>query len=192
MKVTLRKAHRLVKELQSKVSVRFEQKDVHHSATEHEIRNAISETQTESFKSVRRALEIQEVIFYIRQSLQNANSQSVDGNTVNSLLNQKVLIEAQMKVLSSFREPSKTKDEDSINRVLREVKDNHVSTSEYRDTYTRVSGLSSVMHDNLNNLYVSLKQEQEKVSDNLAYINNKLEIEINDRYNELLKELQVL
>ncbi|AQW88904.1 hypothetical protein pEaSNUABM50_00377 [Erwinia phage pEa_SNUABM_50] len=192
MKITLRKAHRLVKELQSKVSVRFEQKDVHHSATDDEVRAVVAETQSASFQSVEKALKVQEAIFDIRKSLQDANAKDVDGNTVDSLLNRKVLVEAQMKVLSSFREPSKTKDEEVLNKILREVKDNHESTSEYRSTYTRVSGLSSVMHDNLNTLYVTLKQEQETVSDKLAYINNKLEIEVDDKYKELFKELQVL
>ena len=97
-----------------------------------------------------------------------------------------------MKLLSAFREKSKITDEEVRSRALREVQDNHTSTSEYRNNYTSVTGISAVMHDNLNSLYVQMKQEQESVSDKLAYINNKLEIEVDDKFTELFKELQVL
>lgn len=192
MKLTLRKAHRLVKELQQKAAVRFAAKAIHHSATDEEVLATIVAANSESFKSVETALAVQDAIYEIRKALQEANSKEVDGNSIDSLLNQKVLVEARMKVLAVFREKSKTTDEETRNRILREVQDNHASTSEYRNTYTQVSGLSAVMHDNLNNLYIQMKQEQESVSDKLAYINNKLEIEIDDKFAELFKELQVL
>ncbi|AFC21823.1 hypothetical protein GAP32_372 [Cronobacter phage vB_CsaM_GAP32] len=192
MKLTLRKAHRLVKELQQKSAVRFSTKRIHHTASDEEVLETIVAVNSESFKEVETALAVQDAIYEIRKALQEANSKEVDGNSIDALLNQKVLVEARMKVLSIFREKSKTTDEEVRNRVLREVQDNHASTSEYRDNYTNVSGLSSVMHDNLNGLYVQMKQEQERVSDKLAYINNKLEIEIDDKFVELFKELQVL
>lgn len=192
MKLTLRKAHRLVKELQQKTAVRFSSKAIHHSATDEEVLAAIVAANSESFKSVETALAVQDAIYEIRKALQEANSKEVDGNSVDSLLNQKVLVEARMKVLAVFREKSKSTDEETRNRILREVQDNHTSTSEYRNNYTQVAGLSAVMHDNLNGLYIQMKQEQESVSDKLAYINNKLEIEVDDKFKELFKELQVL
>lgn len=192
MKLTLRKAHRLVKELQSKSGLRFEQKDVHHTANEEEVKASIVAVNSANFRAVETALAVQDAISEIRVALQEANSREIDGNSIDSLLNQKVLIEARMKVLASFRDKAKVTDEEVQNKTIREVRDNHTSTSEYRNSYTRVGGISSVMHDNLNTLYVSLKQEQEGVSDKLAYINNKLEIEVDDKYKELFKELQVL
>lgn len=192
MKLTLRKAHRLVKELQTKSGLRFVQKIVHHTATEDEVKASIVAANSANFRAVETALAVQDAISEIRAALQEANSRDIDGNSIDSLLNQKVLIEARMKVLASFREKAKVTDEEVQNEAILEVRDNHVSTSEYRNNYTSVSGLSSVMHDNLNGLYVSMKQEQESVSDKLAYINNKLEIEVDDKYKELFKELQVL
>lgn len=192
MKITLRKAHRLVKELQSKVSVRMEQKNVHHSATDDEVRAAIEETQNASFQSVEKALKIQEAIFDIRAALHVANNQVLDDNSISTLLNRKVLVESQMRVLSTFSEPSKINDNEVLGKILRDVNDNHNSTSEHRCKYTLVHGMSSVMCDYFNKLYVVLKQEQETISDKLSYINNKLDIEIDDKYQDLFKELQVL
>lgn len=192
MKVTLRKAHRLVKELQQKSAVRFATKAIHHSASDQEVLNTINSVNSESFNSVETALAVQDVIYEIRKSLHEANSKEVDGNSIDSLLSEKALIEGRMKTLALFREKSKTTDEENQNKILREVQDNHTSTSEYRNNYTNVSGLSAVMHDNFNSMYVQAKQDQERVSDKLAYINNKLEIEIDDKFKELFKVLQVL
>lgn len=192
MKLTLRKAHRLVKNLEQKSGFHFEQKDVHHSATPEEVHAAIASINSINFKAVETVLNVHEVINVIRGELQQANGTDVDGNSVNSLLNRKVLIESQMKVLSSFREKMKTTDAEILSTTVREVQDMHGSTSEYRSRNCRVGGISEVMHNNLNTLYVELKQEQESVSDKLAYINNKLEIEIDDKFAVLFKELQVL
>jgi ribosomal protein L31E len=192
MKLTLRKAHRVVKDLTQKSGLRFEQKDVHHSASATEVQEAIQAVNSTNFKAVETALNVHEAINTIRAALQKANSTEVDGNSVDALLSRKVLIEGQMKVLASFREKAKTTDAEILAKTLREVQDNHESTSEYRSTYTRVGGISAVWTDHLNTLFVQHKQEQESVSDKLAYINNKLEIEIDDKYVELLKELQVL
>lgn len=192
MKLTLRKAHRLVKDLGQKAGLRFEQKDVHHSATPEEVKAAIEAVNSSNFKAVETALNVHEAINVIRAALQKANGTEIDGNSVDALLSRKVLIEGQMKVLSSFRDKMKVTDSELLAKTVREVQDMHESSSEYRSTYTRVGGISEVMHNNLNTLYVQLKQEQEGVSDKLAYINNKLEIEIDDKFVELFKELQVL
>lgn len=192
MKLTLRKAHRLVKELQQKSAFRFAGKTIHHSASDEEVLETIIAANSENFKAIETALAVQDAIYEIRKALQEANSKDVDGNSIDALLNQKVLVEGRMKLLSAFREKSKITDEEVRSRALREVQDNHTSNSEYRNNYTSVTGISAVMHDNLNSLYVQMKQEQESVSDKLAYINNKLEIEVDDKFTELFKELQVL
>lgn len=192
MKVTLRKAHRLVKELQSKLTVRFESKELHHTSVSSVIRDTVKQVNDDSAAVVERVLSTLDVVYDIRESLQKANSEVHDGISVDALLNQKAIIESKMRTLSLFSSPSKQTNEEVVSHIARSVDDNHESTSEYRDVYTRVTGVSPLQHNEFNKQYVALKKEQETVSDKLAYLNNKLEIEINEEFVTLLEELQVL
>lgn len=192
MKLTLRKAHRLVKELQTHLRISSARKNVHRSATEEEVASTFATVTVLNEAAVKQTLDVVDAISSIRESLQAANSTVIDGISIDSLLNDKVKIESKMRVLSGFSRVEETSDAERLLVLQRSVKDAQESTSEYRDSYINVQGLSAVDHNKFNKQYVLLKHEQEIVSDKLAYINNKLEIELDDKFNELFKVLQVL
>lgn len=192
MKLTLRKAHRLVKELQNNLRIGSTRKNVHRSATEQEVADTFAAVSLINAAAVAQTLEVVEAISEIRVALQAANATVIDGTSIDSLLNSKVQIENKMRVLSGFSRVEETTDVERLAVIQRQVKDAQESTSEYRDTYIQIQGLSATDHNAFNEQYVQLKREQETVSDKLAYINNKLEIDVSDKYAELFKVLQVL
>lgn len=192
MKLTLRKAHRLVKELQGNLRIGSTRKNVHRSATEEEVADTFAAVTAINAESVKQTLDVVDAISSIREALQAANSTVIDGISIDSLLNDKVKIENKMRVLSGFSRVEETTDEERLAVIQRQVKDAQESTSEYRDSYIQINGLSAVDHNAFNEQYVQLKREQETVSDKLAYINNKLEVDVDDKYKELFKVLQVL
>ena len=192
MKLTLRKAHRLVKELQGNLRIGSTRKNVHRSATEEEVADTFAAVTAINAESVKQTLDVVDAISAIREALQVANSTVIDGISIDSLLNDKVKIENKMRVLSGFSRVEETTDAERLAMIQRQVKDAQESTSEYRDSYIQINGLSADDHNVFNEQYVQLKREQETVSDKLAYINNKLEIDVDDKYKELFKVLQVL
>ena len=192
MKLTLRKAHRLVKELQGNLRIGSTRKNVHRSAAEQEVADTFAAVTAINAESVKQTLDVVDAISAIREALQAANSTVIDGISIDSLLNDKVKIENKMRVLSGFSRVEETTDEERLSIIQRQVKDAQESTSEYRDSYIQINGLSAVDHNEFNEQYVQLKREQEIVSDKLAYINNKLEIDVDNKYKELFKVLQVL
>lgn len=193
MKLTLRKAHRLVKDLQTKLSVRGIAKTIHHSADADEVSATIALVEGLNRASVEQTLDVAAAISEIRAAVQVLNSRNVDGDTIDSLLNAKVLVETQMKVLSAFSYPTQQVQEDRELAISRQVQDiaKHAGSGMYNNEVS-VSGHSVHAHTLFNQQYVALKQEQERISDKLAYINNSLQVEINDKYLELFKTLQVL
>lgn len=192
MKLTLRKAHRLVKELQGNLRIGSTRKNVHRSATEEEVADTFAAVTAINAESVKQTLDVVDAISAIREALQVANSTVIDGISIDSLLNDKVKIENKMRVLSGFSRVEETTDAERLAMIQRQVKDAQESTSEYRESYIQINGLSADDHNAFNEQYVQLKREQETVSDKLAYINNKLEIDVDDKYKELFKVLQVL
>lgn len=192
MKVTLRKAHRLVNELNRKLTVRAANKVVHQSASDEEVQNVIAVVEGIHKAAVEQALLVAEAVSEIRLAVQVANSRKVDGDTVDSLLNKKVQIETKMRILSQFSSVQTETQEERVKGIVNEVQDIRNSTYEYRNTNVIISGSNVDAHNAFNAQYVELKQEQERVSDKLAYINNKLEIEVDDKFEELFKVLQVL
>lgn len=193
MKLTLRKAHRLVKDLQAKLSVRNVSKNIHHSASDDEVTETIALVEGLNRASVEQTLEVAEAISAIRSAVQVLNARDVDGDTIDSLLNAKVLVETKMRVLSSFAYPTQQVQEDRELAIRRQVSDaaKHAGSGMYHNEVS-VSGHSVESHTQFNEQYVALKQEQERISDKLAYINNALHVEIDDKYLELFKTLQVL
>jgi len=192
MKLTLRKAHRLVKELQSNLRIGSTRKNVHRSASNEEVSDTFAAVTAINAEAVKQTLSVVDAISEIREALQAANSTVIDGISIDSLLNDKVKIENKMRVLSGFSRIEDETDAERLAIIQRQVKDAQESTSEYRDSYILVSGLSSVDHNRFNEEYVQLKRQQEIVSDKLAYINNKLEIDVDNKFQELFKALQVL
>jgi|AGFT01.1.fsa_nt_gi hypothetical protein len=193
MKLSLRKAHRLVKDLQSHLSVRVGAAKLHHSADEEEILAVISAVENSNKLSVVQSLIVVEVISEIRAAVQALNSQVVDGDSIDSLLNRKVQIESKMRVLAQFTAPSKDSQEKRVLNIKRQVQDAAKNSgSMYSNSEVQVAGYAVEDHNDFNEVYVELKQEQETVSDKLAYINNLLQVEIDDKHKPLLKALQVL
>jgi hypothetical protein len=192
MKLTLRKAHRLVKELQSNLRIGSTRKNVHRSASNEEVSDTFAAVTAINAEAVKQTLSVVDAISEIREALQAANSTVIDGISIDSLLNDKVKIENKMRVLSGFSRVEDETDAERLAIIQRQVKDAQESTSEYRDSYILVSGLSSMDHNAFNEQYVQLKRQQEIVSDKLAYINNKLEIDVDNKFQELFKALQVL
>lgn len=191
MKLTLRKAHRLVKDLQSKLGVRTITKSVHHSAEFDEVKNTIKLVEALNCASVEQTLQVVDAISDIREAVQVLNSREVDGNTIDALLNAKAKVESKMKVLSGFSYPSQNEQKAREVAIHRQVDDAKKLSSGYFNDVS-VSGFNVEDHNVFNEQYVSLKQEQESISDKLAYINNSLQVEIDDKYLELFKTLQVL
>lgn len=193
MKLTLRKAHRLVKDLQSKLSIRLVSKNIHHTASPDEVQDAIALVEALNRASVEQTLDVVEAISDIRAAVQVLNARDVDGDTIDSLLNQKVQVESKMKVLSSFAYPTQVVQAERELDIHRQVQDSakHAGSGMYRNEVS-VSGQNVETHVQFNEQYVALKQEQERISDKLAYINNALHVEIDDKYAELFKTLQVL
>ena len=191
MKISLRKAHRLVKDLQPKIASRGIARSIHHSSDEAEVLKIIGEVETANAESVETALQIVEAISSIRSAVQALNSKEVDGNSIDSLLNRKVQIESKMKVLAGFATPSKDTQENRILTIKRQVQDSANTANVYASDAT-VNGYNVETSHAFNAKYVELKKEQEEVSDKLAYINNLLQVEIDDVYKELFTKLQVL
>lgn len=193
MKLTLRKAHRLVKDLQTKLGVRQFAQQVHHSAEFNEVAGVIIAVESQNSANVEQALLVAEAISEIRVAVQVLNSRDVDGNTIDSLLNEKAKVESQMKVLSAFVNPIQTTQNAREVQIHRQVQDarKHAGSGMYHNEVT-VMGQNVDTHNAFNARYVALKQEQEVISDKLAYINNSLHVEIDDKYAELFKTLQVL
>lgn len=193
MKLTLRKAHRLVKDLQSKLNVRNVSKNIHHSASADEVQDTIALVEALNRASVEQTLDVVEAISDIRAAVQVLNARDVDGDTIDSLLNAKVQVESKMKVLAQFAYPTQQDQASRELSISRQVQDSakHAGSGMYHNEVT-VSGHNVATHTEFNEQYVALKQEQERISDKLAYINNALHVEIDDKYAELFKTLQVL
>lgn len=191
MKISLRKAHRLVKDLQPKIASRGVTRTIHHSSDEAEVLKIVGEVETANAESVETALRIVDAISSIRSAVQVLNSKDVDGNSIDSLLNRKVQIESKMKVLAGFSSPTKDTQENRILNITRQVLDSNKVTNPYGSDAT-VNGHNIETSLAFNAKYVELKKEQEDVSDKLAYINNLLQVEIDDVYKELFTKLQVL
>lgn len=193
MKLTLRKAHRLVSELQSKLSVSAYPQNLHHSSTEEEIREVIHAVESANKRSVEQSLLVAEAISNIRSAVQERNMQVLDGDSVDSLLARKVLIESQMRVLAAFSSPSTDVQEKRVIAITRQISDAAKNPSSvYSANGVTVRGYAIEDHNEFNQKYVELKKEQERVSDKLAYINNSLTVEVDDKFAELFITLQVL
>ncbi|EAR2661142.1 hypothetical protein SEPL_515 [Salmonella phage SE_PL] len=193
MKLSLRKAHRLVKDLQNHLSVRDQPQTIHHSADEQEILDTIDLVESRNAEAVYTALHVVEAISAIRAGVQALNAKEVDGDSVDSLLNKKVQIESKMRVLAAFAVAPKDTQEKRVLAIKRQVQDAASNAGQmYSNSDVVVRGQSISTQQHLNDLYVALKQEQEVVSDKLAYINNLLQVEIDDSYADLFKKLQVL
>lgn len=191
MKISLRKAHRLVKDLQPKIASRGVTRSIHHSSDESEVLKIIGEVETANAESIETSLQIVEAISSIRSAVQVLNAKEVDGSSIDSLLNRKVQIESKMKVLAGFATPSKDTQENRILTIKRQVQDSANTANVYASDAT-VNGYNVETSHAFNAKYVELKKEQEEVSDKLAYINNLLQVEIDDVYKELFSKLQVL
>lgn len=193
--MTLRKAHKLVKQLED---VKFfnEVKKIHHSASTEDIKRAIKEAETINEKTINNKLLVKELISVIRFAVQNANKQESENlASIDFLLTQKVLIENQMKVLSEFSKISTSSiqtDAEKFLRLQNEVQDTHNSTSDYRENYVNVTGVSESAAKEFNKKYVELKKQQESIIDELSQANNSRTIFIADDYLELLQELQLV
>lgn len=192
MKLTLRKAHRLVKDLQTKLVVRNVSKNIHHSADADEVTATIALVEGLNRASVEQTLEVAEAISAIRAAVQVLNARDVEGDTIDSLLNAKVLVETKMKVLAQFAYPTQQDQEGRELAIRRQVQDAAKNSASMYHNEVSVVGHSVESHTAFNEQFVALKQEQERISDKLAYINNALHVEIDDKYLELFKTLQVL
>lgn len=191
MKISLRKAHRLVKDLQTKIASRPTGRVLHHTSDEAEVLKIVGEVETANAEAVETALRIVESISDIRSAVQALNAKDVDGNSIDSLLNRKVQIESKMKVLASFATPPKDTQDNRILSIKRQVLDSNKTINPYASDAT-VTGYNVETAHAFNAQYVELKKEQEEVSDKLAYINNLLQVEIDDVYKDLFTKLQVL
>lgn len=193
MKLSLRKAHRLVKDLQSKLAVRNTAQIVHHSADFDEVKEAITTVEAQNRANVEQALLVVDAISDIRAAVQVLNARDVDGNSIDALLNAKAKVESKMKVLTAFSNPNantQAKREVAIQRQVNDAATN--AGTGYHSSEVTVMGHNVDTHNEFNEQYVALKQEQEQISDKLAYINNLLQVEVDDKYTELFKALQVL
>lgn len=193
MKLSLRKAHRLVKELQSKIGFRTTANNIHHSADSAEVKAVLNSVEEQNLANVQQALLIVDAISEIRAAVQVLNARDVDGDSIDSLLNAKANVESKMKVLATFAHPNKGTQEQRELQVQRQVDDaaKHAGTG-YHSSEVTVMGYSVDAHNAFNEQYVALKQEQETISDKLAYINNSLQVEVDDKFKDLFKNLQVL
>lgn len=194
MLVSLRKAHKIVTELQKHLNVRGINKSIHHSSFEDEAKKVVQSVYLQNKEYAEKAIQVADTVSSIRRAVQLMNNTQVDadGNTIDFMLTEKVLVESKMKLLSSFSAPARFTDEERLADILREVKDNHESTSEYRSLVTQVSGVSEEVHNEFNTMYRTLKQQQEEIIDKLAYMNNNFKIELSDAEVTLLKELQII
>ena len=191
MKISLRKAHRLVKDLQTKIASRPTGRTLHHTSDEAEVLKVISEVEKANAESIETSLKVVEAISDIRSAVQTLNAKDVDGNSIDSLLNRKVQIESKMKVLATFGTPTKETQDNRVLNIKRQVLDSNKTTNVYASDAT-VNGYNVSTSLAFNAQYVELKKEQEEVSDKLAYINNLLQVEIDDVYKDLFTKLQVL
>lgn len=192
MKVTLRKAHRVVNDLQQKLSVRQSAQTIHHSADENEVLISLSSVEDKNKASVVTALQVADVISEIRKSVSVLNNTELDGNSINALLAEKAVVETKMRILYGYANISTDTQEQRILNVKRKVKDAANQAGSMYSNDVTVTGVSIATHNEFNQQYVELKKEQEAIIDKLSYLNNALQVEIDDKYSSLFKELQVL
>lgn len=189
MKVSLRKAHRLVNDLQHNLGIRSTSQVIHHTADDTEVLSTLDAVQTKNKTAVQTALRVSEAISDIRKAVSVLNNTDVDGNSINTLLAEKALIESKMRILAEYAVPSTNTQQKRELDLKRKVKDSQPTS--YASAAV-ANGVSVLSHNEFNVQYVELKKQQEQVTDKLAYINNYLQVEIDDTYNALFTELQVM
>ena len=196
MKVTLRKAHKLVSTLQQHIAVKPVNEVVHKSTTRSDLIAIIEDVQSKFNKNLGRSLAVVDTINYIRSEVQKKNSLLVDDVSIDMLLTRKAYVESKMKVLAQFSSlENKPDNEKEAIRLLQKIDDmkSDTGTSMYgrSETIHTFTSISEETFINFNTKYVELKEEQETISDKLAYLNNKLEITLSDDQHKFLKSLQV-
>lgn len=196
MKATLRKAHKLVSTLQAHISVKSVTESIHKSTAKMDVKGIMEEVQSKFDKNLDRSLAVVDTINFIRTEVQKKNSLVVDGDSIDLLLTRKAHVESQMKVLAQFASlDNKPDNEKELSKLTQKILDMNENTgnslygrSDTNHTFTSISEETFVSS---NAKYVELKEEQETISDKLAYLNNKLEIELSEAQHKFLKSLQV-
>ena len=192
MKVTLRKAHRLVKTLEQHTKVQFQGKSLHSSVDDERVIDAVKEVHALNAKKIEIAMQLNADIYNIRALIQAKNSVIVDDLSIDSLLNDKAYIENKLRILNSVAsKEAVVSTEEQYEIAIQRVQDARTVTQMHGDKNVVIQGYSSDLQNDLNAQLFDLKQSLEVLNDRLGYMNNFLTIELPDDMLALYKELKI-
>lgn len=206
MNLTLRKAHKITKQLEELVSTTrssLQQDTVQGDITITDLVDA-NDRWNERFKNhVENRLNIIDILYRIRARIAIINSRkNNDGESIDTLVTRKNCVEQKMQAVSFANQ--KWDSNTHIDPNIRYQNDltyseaqsqrTSITTSDTRKNFHRLS-IGNLTEDNYtgyNELYVDLKREQEQITDKLAYMNNFHQIELTDDEVEFLTSLQLI
>lgn len=195
MKMTLRKAHRLVKTLEQNLSVKMQVKVVHASLTETELRKEFDSLRMENSIRISNTMSIINHVETIRGLLQEKNAVIFDeaGESINSLLNAKAHIENRLRMIKQIAaEETHQTDDQKFSDVVRTAKDVLTSNSVYNTArVVTIDGYPSSVQNGFYEQIYGLKKELEEITDRLAFANNLLTIELPDDMIQFHRDLKI-
>lgn len=194
MKMTLRKAHRLVKTLEQNCGVQFTNKNVHGSVSPEELGSIVSNVYSSNEDKIFIALQLIDSISNIRSLVQQKNAVVLeDGFSIDTLLNKKANLEMHLRLRKQVASnPTDETDESVFKLLVRSAQDALTINSPYASARNiDVGGFSATLQNKLNGEIYDIKKELEEVTDKLAYANNYLTIELDDGMMNFFKELKI-
>lgn len=194
MKLTLRKAHAIVKQLQRTNVIAPQSASINSSMETDAVDAVIAAVSTKHAAQIELQLRVVGVMYAIRGAVQDLNSgmHAIGGDnySIDVLLNEKALIERKLSTLSAFSGINAFSDDIA-------VRDNLIAVAKgeekhYGRSMSSFSDMQKAQKEQFRESYYDEKRKLEGVVEKLAVLNNSISLELTEEEVELLKTLRII
>lgn len=200
MEITLKKAHKIVTELQNKMNKPLESKNVHRLGldTFNAVQAEVIEHLAKNAAIINRSLVIGELVAYLRKSIKKENLRLIGSNeeSIESIMHRKATAENVIRTLRNYTSRLDTTQDDIISTKWKEAQeasgDKGGLYGQAQQYVTLQSIVSPEVHNEMLEQFKKAKEEQEYCVDRLGVLNNTLTVVLSDEDVALLKEVDIL
>lgn len=200
MEITLKKAHKIVTELQNKMAKSLEAKNVHRLSltTFNEVQAEVVEHLEKNEEILERLLKLSELAAYLRKSIKKENLREVGSNeeSVESIMHRKATAENVIRILRNYTTRLDTTQADVVSAKWKEAQeasgDKGSLYSQAQQYVTLQAIVSPEVHNEMLEKVKKAKEEQEYCVDRLGVLNNTLTVVLSEEDVALLKEVDIL
>ncbi len=194
MKLTLRKAHAIVKQLQRTNVISTESSAINVAMDEHKVDSIMTDVSAKHAAKIDLQLRVVEVLYAIRGSIQNLNSatSAIGGEhySIDTLLNEKAKIERKLSSLQAFSGIGEFVEDTTVRDGL--IASAKSEEKHYGRSMTNFGDLLKAHKEKYREDYYAEKRNLEAVVEKLAVLNNSISLELTADEVELLKTLRII